>query len=128
MTIKMKIPGFLRDDLKFFVENRLEKNRLLYETLWEPKELCERVNRRFRELGKLAGLMEKEKAEVERLVYRAWKQYCAFYSTGLEYGIRLKMFRCKVIGPFWGRETGAVYYESVPDQKKLWIQAINKRN
>ena len=93
MTIKMKIPGFLRDDLKFFVENRLEKNRLLYETLWEPKELCESVNRRFHELGKMPGLLEKEKVEVERLLYWAWKQYCSFYSTGMEYDICLKMFK-----------------------------------
>lgn len=128
MTIKMKVPDFLRDDLMFFVENRLEKGRLLYETLWESKELCEVTNRRFNDLGKPAGLTEKEKAEVERLVYRAWKQYCAFYSTGMEYDICLKMFRCKVIGPFWGREPGAVYYESVPEQKRLWLQAIAKRN
>lgn len=128
MMIKLKVPDFLRDDRVFFVENRLEKGRLLHETLWEPKGLCESANRRFRELGRMAGLMEKEKAEVERLVYRAWKQYRAFYNTGLEYDIRLKMFRCKVIGPFWGREPGAVYYESVPDQKKLWLRAITKRN
>lgn len=117
MTIKLKVPDFLRDDLVFFVENRLKKNRILYETMWEPKKLCEVTNRRFQELGKMAGLMEKEKAEVERLVYRAWKQYCSFYSTGIGYGICLKMFRCKVIGLFRGREPGVVYYESVPDQK-----------
>ena len=128
MTIKMKTPAFLRDDLKFFVENRLEKNRLLYETLWEPKYFCKETNRRFMELGEMAGLTEKEKAEVERLVYRAWKQYCSFYSTGMEYDTCLKMFKCKVIGPFWGREPGAVYYESVPNQKKLWLQVITKRN
>ena len=128
MTIKLKVPDFLRDDLVFFVEHRLEKNRILYKTLWESKELCEVTNRRFQELGKLTELTEKEKTEVEGLVYRAWKQYCSFYSTGIGYGICLKMFRCKVIGPFWGREPGAVYYESVPDQKKLWLQAIAKRN
>lgn len=128
MTIKMKTPAFLRDDLVFFVGHRLEKGKLLHETMWEPKELCESVNRRFHELGKMPGLLEKEKVEVERLVYWAWKQYCSFYSTGMEYDTCLKMFKCKVIGPFWGREPGAVYYESVPNQKKLWLQVITKRN
>ena len=32
-------------------------------TVWEPKELCESVNRRFHELGKMPGLLEKEKVE-----------------------------------------------------------------
>lgn len=52
MMIKLKVPDFLRDDRVFFVENRLEKGRILhgntvtrvYEKAWfEPGQ-----ERRFR--------------------------------------------------------------------------------
>lgn len=128
MTIKMKVPEFLRDELVFFVENRLEKGFLLYPMAWEPKEISDKVNRRFNELSKAIGHTDKEKAEVERLVRRAWKQYCSLYQTEMVYDICLKKFYCKVIGDFWGREPGATYFESVPEQKNIWIQVLSKRN
>lgn len=128
MTIKMKVPDFLRDELVYFVENRLEKGFLLYPMAWEPKELSDKANRRFNELSEAIGLTEKEKAEVERLVRKAWKQYCSLYLSGTIYDICLKKFYCKVIGDFWGRDPNAVYYESVSEQKNKWLQAILKRN
>lgn len=128
MTIKMKVPEFLRDELVFFVRHRLERGVLLYPNAWEPCEISEKANRRFSELSKMIGLTEKEQREVELLVRRAWKEYCSLYQTGLVYALCVKTFSCKVIGAFWGRDPGAVYYESTPDQKKIWLQALEKRN
>lgn len=113
MTIKMKVPEFLRDELVYFVENRLEKGILLYPMAWEPKSIAGGINYRFTELSRKIALTEKEKAEIEHLVFIAWKQYCSLYQRKIVYKICLKKFYCKVIGDFWGRDPSAVYYEAV---------------
>lgn len=111
MKVKMKVPGFLREEVEFYMRQRMDYGVLLYTLAWGCKEETDRFNRRFRELSDKTRMTEEEKQELCLMIQKGWKQYVQLYHTGITYKMCIKYFSCKVIGNFWGRDPGAVYFD-----------------
>lgn len=124
MKIKIKAPDFLREEAIFFVEQRLERGRVLYTLPWESSSQVKRMNKRFRELTRKTRMTEEEKRELIQIVRKGWKQYVTLYHIGITYAMCLKFFQCKVISSLWGKDPKAIYFEMKREESPLDFVSI----
>ncbi|MCC2253573.1 hypothetical protein LKD70_03825 [Ruminococcus sp. CLA-AA-H200] len=112
MTLKLTAKEFLKQELEFFVDYRLEKGKLLYTLSGENKKETHQVNARFMYLSQKAELNRKEEDEICLLVKKGWLQYVRLYMEGYTAAAARKSFHCQVAGSLWGRNPHAVYFDS----------------